>query len=164
MDNDSDIIDLLLRGEQIEDFYFKEEETPKISEEKNKNNENESTNNQNQETNNKESKYTTQETDDEIKKELENKQNNEKLKSEKSEEIIKNKIKEQEKQIDENFPQYKNSLDFVKYLEIQRLSGKILNEMQSFILENYRKKKHLYEVVLFLKIIEKKSIYMKYQK
>ena len=146
MDNDSDIIDLLLRGEQIEDFNFKEEETPKISEEKNKNNEKESTNNQNQETNNKELKYTTPGTVDEIKKELENKQNNEKLNSEKSEEIIKNKIKEQEKQIDENFPQYKNSLDFVKYLEIQRLSGKILNEMQSFILENYRKKKHLYEV------------------
>ena len=146
MDNDSDKIDLLLRGIHIEDYNFEEEETPKIWEEKNKNSEKESTNNLNQETNNKELKYTTPGTVDEIKKELENKQNNEKLNSEKSEEIIKNKIKEQEKQIDENFPQYKNSLDFVKYLEIQRLSGKILNEMQSFILENYRKKKHLYEV------------------
>lgn len=146
MDNDSDKIDLLLRGIHIEDYNFEEEETPKIWEEKNKNSEKESTNNLNQETNNKELKYTTPETVDEIKKELENKQNNEKLNSEKSEEIIKNKIKEQEKQIDENFPQYKNSLDFVKYLEIQRLSGKILNEMQSFILENYRKENHLYEV------------------
>ena len=116
MDNDSDKIDLLLRGIHIEDYNFEEEETPKIWEEKNKNSEKESTNNLNQETNNKELKYTTPETVDEIKKELENKQNNEKLNSEN------------------------------KYLEIQRLSGKILNEMQSFILENYRKENHLYEV------------------
>ena len=148
MDNDSDIIDLLLRGEQIEELNFKEEENTEK-----KNNEKESSAiNQIQEANNKESSYNPQETVDEIKKELENNQSHEKSNKnlEKSEEKIKNKIKnkikEQEKQIDENFPQYKNSLDFVKYLEIQRLSGKILNEMQSFILENYRKKKHLYEV------------------
>jgi hypothetical protein len=53
---------------------------------------------------------------------------------------------EESKKIDEFFPQFKNPLDFVKYLEIDRVSANILKEMQNFLLENHRKKNNKYEV------------------
>ena len=83
---------------------------------------------------------------------IQNKQENE-LKN-KIEETIdekekkKKKIKKEEpKKEQEVFPQFKNPLDFVKYLEIDRVDRNILNEMQNFLLENHRKKHNKYEVI-----------------
>ena len=75
-----------------------------------------------------------------------NEQNIKKLNEEvyNEEKNIKKKI--EEKKEDEFFPQFKNPLDFVKYLEIDRVSKDISNEMQNFILENHIKKDNKYEV------------------
>jgi hypothetical protein len=86
--------------------------------------------------NNKEKEETKTQNEQNIKK-INEKGNNE-------EKNIKKNI--EEKKEDEFFPQFKNPLDFVKYLEIDRVSKDISNEMQNFILENHIKKDNKYEV------------------
>ncbi len=157
MNNEDDIIDLILSG-NLNDINLDNDDdytpdTPSINvENKNKNIEN-NTNissipipQTTKEESNNESKTPTED----ITKENESKTNNEETTNDNSknqnEEIIKKKKKEETKQIDEFFPQFKNPLDFVKYLEIDRVSQDILKEMQSFILENHIKKDNKYEV------------------
>ena len=152
MYSEDDIVDLILSGQYNEDLMHKDDDdyTPEPSplniEDKNKpwdtqtslppsttqqNNENSSTN---QVEDNKNEK-------DEIKT-----QNEEKINDKTSIEGTNIKKKEEEKKEDEFFPQFKNPLDFVKYLEIDRVSKDIANDMQNFILENHLKKDNKYEV------------------
>ena len=155
MNDEDDIIDLILSG-KIEGLNEKEDDDytydkPSLNlESKNNNGEKETpTPFSNSEQNKEEQKVTSQEPSKEIKnekeKEIKNK-NEEKINEIKNEEINKKKKIEEPKKIDEFFPQFKNPLDFVKYLEIDRVNKDILNEMQNFILERHLKKDNKYEV------------------
>ena len=69
-------------------------------------------------------------------------------KDEKLEEKVKKKSEgENAKKIDEFFPKNLSPLDFVNYIEVERTSGNVMNEMQNFMLENYMKKNNKYEVL-----------------
>lgn len=157
MNNEDDIIDLILSG-NLNDISLDNDDdytpdTPSINaENKNKNIENNTNisptpiSQTTKEESNNESKTPTKD----ITKENESKTNNEEITNNnlknQNEEIIKKKEKEETKQIDEFFPQFKNPLDFVKFIEIDRVSNKILNDMQSFILEKHNKKHNKYEI------------------
>ena len=141
MRNEDDIIDLILSGQNYDDFYQKEEEdytqdSPSLNlESKNTSKEQalSTTINETQNNNNESSEKASIKEDN---KNIENKKENEEIKKKKLE----------ENKIDEFFPQFKNPLDFVKYLEIDRVNKDILNEMQNFILEKHRKKDNKYEI------------------
>ena len=141
MRNEDDIIDLLLSGQNYDDFYQKEEEdytqdSPSLNlESKNTSKEQalSTTINETHNNNNESPEKTNIKEDN---KNIENKKENEEIKKKKLE----------ENKIDEFFPQFKNPLDFVKYLEIDRVNKDILNEMQNFILEKHRKKDNKYEI------------------
>ena len=69
-------------------------------------------------------------------------------KDEKLEEKVKKKSEgENAKKIDEFFPKNLSPLDFVNYIEVERTSGNVMDEMQNFLLENYMKKNNKYEVL-----------------
>ena len=81
--------------------------------------------------------------------------NNEQIKENKIE-VNKKKIKEKNqkelegetvKKIDEFFPKNLSPLDFVNYIEVERINGITMKEMQNFILENHMKKDNKYEVL-----------------
>ena len=81
--------------------------------------------------------------------------NNEQIKENKIE-VNKEKIKEKNKKelegetvkkIDEFFPKNLSPLDFVNYIEVERINGITMKEMQNFILENHMKKDNKYEVL-----------------
>ena len=148
MNNDDDIIDQILRGEldninqDNDDEYPPEKESPN-SEPKNNN------------TNTSDSVVTStplsetkkEESSDKIEKSSEDKNKEKEIKNEEKKPVKQNVEKvEERKKIDEFFPQFKNPLDFVKYLEIDRMSENILKDMQNFLLENHRKDDNKYEV------------------
>ena len=54
---------------------------------------------------------------------------------------------EKVKKIDEFFPKNLSPLDFVNYIEVERINGITMKEMQNFILENHMKKDNKYEVL-----------------
>ena len=155
MNDEDDIIDLILSG-KIDGLNDKEDDdyTPDkpslILKSENKIIEKESsTLILNSEQNKVEQKITSEEPLKETKKEKENELKNKEMEKKteiKREEINKKKKIEDPKKIDEFFPQFKNPLDFVKYLEIDRVNKDILNEMQNFILESHLKKDNKYEV------------------
>ena len=75
-------------------------------------------------------------------------ENKSETKVEKLDEKSKKKLEgEKVKKIDEFFPKNLSPLDFVNYIEVERTSGTIMNEMQNFILENHMKKDNKYEVL-----------------
>ena len=88
-----------------------------------------------------------------IKEDSENKQNQEsekkiEVESGKKEGKNNKKIEEDKaKKIDEFFPKNLSPLDFVNYIEVQRMSGTVMNEMQNFILEKYMNKNNKYHVL-----------------
>ena len=152
MYDEDDIIDLILSG-KIESLNEKEDDDNTLdkhslnSESKNKK-ENLTPILYSQK-NKEEQKDTSDKSLKEIKNEKENESKNknvEKIFEIKNEEISKKKKIEEPKKIEEFFPQFKNPLDFVKYLEIDRVDKDILNEMQNFILESHLKKDNKYEV------------------
>ena len=129
LDQDDPII-LIFKGENIN------EETPELENEQikdsseNKLNEN------------------TQTSDNNLNKKEDNSKNINELKSEKVEQKNKEKIEEEKvKKIDEFFPKNLSPLDFVNYIEVQRMNGTIMKEMQNFLLENHLKKDNKYEVL-----------------
>ena len=65
----------------------------------------------------------------------------------KQEKNIRKTEEEKVKKIDEFFPKNLSPLDFVNYIEVQRINGTIMKDMQNFILENHMKKNNLYEVL-----------------
>ena len=155
MNSDDDIIDLILRGKNVDDLIENDDEDyypetlssnleDKIMQEQNPTSI--------EETNNDETKITLKESLEETKNEkyeidkVIKDENGEKIKEKQNKEIKKNKIEEQKK-VFEKFPLFKNPLDFVKYLEIDRVSKDILIEMQNLILENHIKKDNKYEVL-----------------
>ena len=79
-------------------------------------------------------------------KEIEIEENKQKEKEEEKEkkEIIKK--KEEESKIEDFYPPNKNPLDFIQFFEVERVSMKISNEMNNFILQNNIKKDNKYEV------------------
>jgi WD40 repeat protein len=133
MDDDADIIDLILRGKTENDLpeMFNEyaQESPSTNVE-GKNNDNAG--------NSTTISAEKEESTEKVSEEKETKKVNE---------VKKKKKKEERKEIDETFPQFKNPLDFVKYVEIDRVPGTILNEMQNFVLKNHRKKNNKYDVM-----------------
>ena len=157
MNSEDDIIDLILSGQNVDDLIDKDDdepipETPSSKvDDKNKNIQKETPlptspiNESNNDIQKNIPQESSQETKDEKEKEIK-KENEEKIKETKTEEKAKKDIAQEQIIIDEKFPQFKNPLDFVKYLEIDRVSQDILKEMQSFILENHIKKDNKYEV------------------
>ena len=139
MRNEDDIIDLILSGQNYDDFVEKEEEYTQVN-----SNLNLESNNLPKEktisTNANQSEMNNNELSEKINEKKEN------LEIEKENEEIKEKKIEEENKIDEFFPQFKNPLDFVKYLEIDRVNKDILNEMQNFILEKHIKKDNKFEI------------------
>ena len=154
MNSQDDIIDLILSGQNIDDLIEKEDDeytpdTPPLNlEDKNKNTQKEAKlPTANKEINNDELKNIQKESLEDNKKEKEEDlKNEEKLKEKKGEEVNKKAIIEDQFKIDETFPQFKNPLDFVKYLEIDRVSKDILDEMQNFTIEKHLKENNKYEV------------------
>ena len=69
----------------------------------------------------------------------------EKTKKKKEEELKKKKEQEQER-LENFYPPFKNPLDFVQYLEVDRIIGQISNEMKNFSLQNHRKQDNKYDV------------------
>ena len=152
MNSQDDIIDLILSGQNIDDLIEKDDDeyTPDTAplnlEDKNKNIQKETPlPTSNKETNNNEQKNTPKESLEDNKKEKDLKVE-EKIKEKQNEEVNKAKIIEEQIKIDEKFPQFKNPLDFVKYLEIDRVSKDILDEMQNFTIEKHLKENNKYEV------------------
>jgi len=107
-------------------------------------------------------KDTEKENDTGKEKDKEKKKENEIIKKEKDEQIkndlekIKPKEKDekenineesQQKDINDFYPSFKNSLDFVQYLEVYKTGGQISNEMKSFILQNNRAEDNKYNVL-----------------
>ena len=77
-----------------------------------------------------------------------NKENKIDIKQEKAKEKIKEELEgEKVKKIDEFFPKNLSPLDFVNYIEVERINGITMREMQNFILENHMKKDNKYEVL-----------------
>ena len=70
----------------------------------------------------------------------------EEIKKKELEEQMKKKYKEEEKKIDNFYPPFTNPLDFIQYLEVDRINGQISNEMKNFILQNHRRQDNKYEV------------------
>ena len=70
----------------------------------------------------------------------------EEIRKKELEEKMKKKYKEEEKKIDNFYPPFTNPLDFIQYLEVDRINGQISNEMKNFILQNHRKQDNKYEV------------------
>ena len=54
--------------------------------------------------------------------------------------------KTKEKKLEDFYPAFPNPLDFIQYLEVDRVNGQISNEMKNFILQNNRKNDNKYEV------------------
>ena len=156
MNNEDDIVDLILSGQNIDDYLqnIDEDYNPNLSKQKS---ETKSDNKkQSSEENSEKSKNAVNNTPEQRK---DNISNNEKNTSQKSNEndgnLSKNKKNQQEVATDvEVFPQFKNPLDFVKYLEIDRVSKDILKEMQNFLLENHRKKDNKYEVTEITSLLQ----------
>ena len=104
-----------------------------------------------------------EETKNELSKEIKPNENNDSSKKENNsndDKKIENKVESKEEKIaekiqkkiemekiDEFFPKNLSPLDFVNYIEVQRTSGTIMNDMQNFILENYMKNNNKYEVL-----------------
>ncbi len=87
----------------------------------------------------------TAEKDEEIKRDIEKMLEEEKTKKKKEEELKKKKEQEQER-LENFYPPFKNPLDFVQYLEVDRIIGQISNEMKNFSLQNHRKQDNKYDV------------------
>ena len=67
---------------------------------------------------------------------------NQKLK----EEQLKKKKEEEQKMLKSFYPPFKNPLDFVQYLEVDKIMGQINNEMKNFAIQNHRKQDNKYDV------------------
>ena len=83
--------------------------------------------------------------DEEIKKDIEKMLEEEKKKKLK-EDDMKKKKEEEQKMLINFYPPFKNPLDFVQYLEVDRIMGQINNEMKNFVIQNQRKKDNKYDV------------------
>ena len=59
---------------------------------------------------------------------------------------IKKKKEEELKKLENFYPAFPNPLDFIQYLEVDRVNGQISNEMKNFVLQNNRKNDNKYEV------------------
>ena len=87
------------------------------------------------------------EKDEQLKRDLEKiieEENNKKVKEQ--EEIMRKKKEEKNKKLDNFYPPFKNPLDFIQYLEVDRINGQISHEMKNFILQNHRKQDNKYEL------------------
>ena len=89
--------------------------------------------------------FNLEEKDLEIKKDIEKILQEEKLKKLKEEEKKKKKEAEQ-KMLTSFYPPFKNPLDFVQFLEVDRIYGEINNEMKNFSLNNQIKQDNKYDV------------------
>ena len=67
---------------------------------------------------------------------------NQKLK----EDMLKKKKEEEQKMLKSFYPPFKNPLDFVQYLEVDKIMGQINNEMKNFSIQNHRKQDNKYDV------------------
>ena len=153
MNNEDDIIDLILSGQNIEELMQKDDEDyiPDIPS-KNLENKNKNLNislpSPTQQENKEDANINAEEATKNIQKQQEKELKNKIEEKIEENEVDKKKLKKEEpKKEDEFFPQFKNPLDFVKYLEIDRVDKNILNEMQNFLLENHRKQHNKYEVL-----------------
>ena len=89
--------------------------------------------------------FNLEDKDLEIKKDIEKMLQEEKNKKLKEEEKKKKKEAEQ-KMLKSFYPPFKNPLDFVQYLEVDKIYGQISNEMKNFSLNNQRKQDNKYDV------------------
>ena len=131
LDKDDPII-LILKGEKFDD------ETPESEDDKIKDISENKINEKEEELNNE-----SKDKEDNSKKNL-IQENEEKLNKEKN---LKELEGEKVKKIDEFFPKNLSPLDFVNYIEVERINGITMKEMQNFILENHMKKDNKYEVL-----------------
>ena len=90
---------------------------------------------------NKENEIIKKEKDEQIKNDLE------KIKPKEKDEKENINEESQQKDINDFYPSFKNSLDFVQYLEVYKTGGQISNEMKSFILQNNRAEDNKYNVL-----------------
>ena len=89
--------------------------------------------------------FSLEEKDEEIKKDIEKMLEEEKNKK-LLEEKFKKKKEEEQKLLKNFYPPFKNPVDFVQYLEVDRIMGQINNEIKNFTLQNQRKMDNKYDV------------------
>ena len=95
----------------------------------------------------KKNEITKKEKDEQLKRDLEKIIEEENKKKElEQKEIMRKKNEEKKKKIDDLYPPYKNPLDFIQYLEVDRINGQISKEIENFILQNHRKQDNKYEL------------------
>ena len=85
------------------------------------------------------------EKDEEIEKDLKKMMEEEKNRK-KKEEMEKKKKEEEQKMLKSFYPPFKNPLDFVQYLEVDKIMGQINSEMKNFAIQNHRKQDNKYDV------------------
>ena len=105
--------------------------------------------------------FNLEEKDLEIKQDIEKILQEEKNKKLKEEEKKKKKEAEQ-KMLKSFYPPFKNPLDFVQYLEFDRIYGQISNEMKNFSLNNQIKQDNKYDVSQIRSLFQINNILSKY--
>ena len=105
--------------------------------------------------------FNLEEKDLEIKKDIEKILQEEKNKKLKEEEKKKKKEAEQ-KMLKSFYPPFKNPLDFIQFLEVDRIYGQISNEMKNFSLNNQIKQDNKYDVSQIRSLLQINNILSKY--